>query len=81
MGLLHQSNNKILANTAGTADPTDSLSKLTRAVNSQKCIRAGGKHNDLEVRRSVRSFMCDSRFGGGPQDGAPRDTTPPRLPE
>ena len=32
----------------GTADPNDNLSKLTRAVNSQKCIRAGGKHNDLE---------------------------------
>ncbi|GAB5031596.1 alanine-trna ligase [Nannochloropsis oceanica] len=32
----------------GTADPKMPLSKLNRAVNSQKCIRAGGKHNDLE---------------------------------
>jgi alanyl-tRNA synthetase len=32
----------------GTCDPTLEMSKLTRAVNSQKCIRAGGKHNDLE---------------------------------
>ena len=32
----------------GQADPNSSLAKLTRAVNSQKCIRAGGKHNDLE---------------------------------
>lgn len=29
----------------GTADPKSDLSKLDRAVNSQKCIRAGGKHN------------------------------------
>ena len=29
----------------GTADPRSDLSKLIRAVNSQKCIRAGGKHN------------------------------------
>ncbi|WVR09077.1 alanine-tRNA ligase [Kwoniella sp. DSM 27419] len=32
----------------GTADPKSDLSKLIRAVNSQKCIRAGGKHNDLD---------------------------------
>ncbi|CAN0504592.1 unnamed protein product, partial [Scytosiphon promiscuus] len=32
----------------GTADPALGLSKLTSATNSQKCIRAGGKHNDLD---------------------------------
>jgi len=32
----------------GQADPSTPLGKLRRAVNSQKCIRAGGKHNDLE---------------------------------
>ena len=31
----------------GTADPSSPLAKLSSAVNSQKCIRAGGKHNDL----------------------------------
>jgi alanyl-tRNA synthetase len=32
----------------GQADPGTPLGRLRRAVNSQKCIRAGGKHNDLE---------------------------------
>ena len=32
----------------GMVDPSSDFAKLIRVVDSQKCTRAGGKHNDLD---------------------------------
>lgn len=44
----------------GTADPKSDLSKLVRAVNSQKCIRAGGKHNGED---NLAYMIANDRLG------------------
>ncbi|KAL0452281.1 UNVERIFIED_CONTAM: Alanine--tRNA ligase [Sesamum latifolium] len=58
----------------GTADPNTELSKLKRACNTQKCIRAGGKHNDLDdVYKLPSDRIYATYFGGDEKLGLPAD--------
>ncbi|GER50504.1 alanine--tRNA ligase [Striga asiatica] len=58
----------------GTADPNTELSKLRRACNTQKCIRAGGKHNDLDdVYGLPDDRIYATYFGGDEKLGLPAD--------
>lgn len=57
LALMDQGMNQYKPLFLGTADPKSDLSKLVRAVNSQKCIRAGGKHNGEAAYPSLHGLV------------------------
>ncbi|KAK9823718.1 hypothetical protein WJX72_004867 [[Myrmecia] bisecta] len=61
----------------GTADPNSDFAKLSRACDAQKCIRAGGKHNDLDDAQPERLYA--TYFGGDSKQGLEPDEEARRL--
>lgn len=58
----------------GTVDPSSHFSKLKRAVNSQKCIRAGGKHNGQCVWDNVDCITLSHTISPTDLDDVGKDT-------
>ncbi|PHT51880.1 hypothetical protein CQW23_06342 [Capsicum baccatum] len=64
----------VQANFLRYCKPNSPLSKLKCACDTQKCIRAGGKHNDLDdIYRLLSERIYVTYFGGNEKSSLPAD--------